>query len=140
VEIHQGCGQLADEQFVRAFEQCRLPPGTFHHADHIRLAWIYVCRHGSEGAEARLLTGLRKMALQANAPQKFLHTATIAWTRLVAAAQCKNPEMKIFEDWVKRHAHLLDRTLLCAYYSAGRLETEAARSGWLEPDLAPLDG
>ena len=139
MEIHQGCCHLADAEFVEAFEGCRLPPGTFHHADHVRLAWIYVCRHGVEGAEARLLAGIRKMALHANAPRKFLHTTTVAWARLVAAAQKQNPEAKSFEEWVTLHPQLLDRTLLSRYYSAGRLDGEEARRGWLEPDLARLN-
>jgi len=138
VEIHQGCRHLADAELVRAFEECQLPHGSFHHADHIRLAWIYVCRHGAEDAETRLLAGIRKMAQHANRPQKFLYTTTVAWTRLVAAAHRQDPKIENFADWARLHPRLLDRTLLTKHYSPGRLETEEARSGWLEPDLRPL--
>jgi len=138
VEIHEGCRHLADAELVRAFEQCQLPHGSFHHADHIRLAWIYVCRHGAKDAETRLLAGIRKMAQHANAPQKFLYTTTVAWTRLVAAACRQDPRAENFVDWASLHPRLLDRTLLSKHYSPGRLETEEARSGWVEPDLEPL--
>jgi hypothetical protein len=36
------------------------------------------------------------------------------------------------------HPELLNRDLLASYYTAGRLETEEARTGWVEPDLTPL--
>ncbi len=139
MEIHLGCGDLNDAEFVTAFENCRLQHGAFHHADHIRLAWIYVTRHGATGAEAKLLAGIRKMALHAGVPQKFLHTSTVAWTRLVAAAQQNASIAKNFSEWIQLHPELLDRNLLAKYYSPGRLETPEARAGWIEPDLAPLN-
>jgi hypothetical protein len=138
MEINLGCGGLSDEEFVQAFEACRLPPDAFHHADHIRLAWLYVKRHGTSGAEVRLLAGIRKMALHAGAPQKFLFTTTVAWTRLVAAAQHSGPAANNFSEWILLHPQLLDRDLLNSHYSPGRLETPEARSGWVEPDRAPL--
>jgi hypothetical protein len=139
MELHLGCGHLGDVEFVRGFENCDLGHAAFHHADHIRLAWIYVSRHGEKEAEARLLAGIRKMALHANAPQKFLYTTTVAWTRLVAAAQGNGGAADNFSDWIALHPELLDRHLLGRYYSPGRLETSEARAGWVEPDLAPLE-
>ncbi|HUL34332.1 MAG TPA: hypothetical protein VL128_10650 [Candidatus Eisenbacteria bacterium] len=138
MEARLGCGQLDDEEFLRAFEECKLAHGTFHHADHIRLAWIYVNRLGAEAAQQRLLTGIQKMAVHAGAPKKFLHTTTVAWARLVAAASGDRPADESFSAWIQRHPELLNRDLLGKHYSRGRLETEAARSGWVEPDLAPL--
>lgn len=140
MELFLGCGHLRDEEFVRGFEECTLQPGTFHHADHIRLAWLYVQRYGASGAEMRLLEGIRRMAQHAGAPQKFLYTTTVAWTRLVAAALNHNSAERSFSEWIAQHTQLLDRGLLARYYSPGRLETPEARSGWVEPDLARLDG
>jgi len=138
VEIHLGCGHLNDGEFVRAFEECQLKHGTFYHADHIRLAWIYVTRHGARAAEERLLAGIRKMANHVGAPQKFLYTTTVAWTKLVAAAQDQSAKGKSFSEWAQLHPELLEKNFLAKYYSPGRLETPEARSGWVEPDLAPL--
>lgn len=138
MELQSGYDHLGDAEFVRAFEECDLGHAAFRHADHIRLAWIYVCRHGGGEAEALLLAGIHKMALHANAPQKFLYTTTVAWTRLVAAALGNGGAGDNFPEWIKLHPELLDRGLLAKYYSPGRLEMQEARSGWVEPDLAPL--
>ena len=138
MEIHLGCGHLNDDEFLDAFEECELKHGTFHHADHIRLAWIYVTRHGTNGAEVRLLAGIRKMANHAGAPQKFMYTTTVAWAKLVASAKNQSSAVNSFSEWAQLHPELFDRNLLAKHYSPGRLETPEARSGWVEPDLAPL--
>jgi hypothetical protein len=138
MELHLGTAPMNDEAVLQAFEACQLDPAKFHHADHIRLARLCVNRYGAGRAEARLLDGIRKFAERAGVPRKFHYTITIAWTRLVAAAQNNSPAANDFSDWIQLHPELLDRNLLANYYSPARLQTEEARSGWVEPDLAPL--
>ena len=138
MELNLGTAPVSDDAVLRAFEECRLDPAKFHHADHIRLAWLCVQRYGACDAETKLLDGIRKFAQKAGVPQKFMHTTTIAWTRLVTAAQTSTPATINFSKWIQLHPALLDRNLLARYYSLGRLETQEARSGWVEPDLAPL--
>jgi hypothetical protein len=138
MELNLGTAFMSDDAFLQGFEARQLDPGKFHHADHIRLAWLYVQRHGASGAEARLLDGIRTFAQQAGAPAKFIYTTTMAWTRLVAAAQQNGPTANNFSTWIQLHPELLDLNLLAKYYSPARLQTEEARSGWVEPDLAPL--
>jgi hypothetical protein len=131
---------MSDAAVLEAFEACRLDPAKFHHDDHIRLAWLCAQEYGARDAEAKLLDGLRQFAQRAGVPQKFMHTTTIAWARLVAAAKTGSPVQNNFSEWIELHPELLERNLLARYYSPGRLETPEARSGWVEPDVAPLDG
>jgi len=138
MELKLGTAPMSDDAVLQAFEDCRLDPAKFHHDDHIRLAWLCVQRYGELEAETKLLDGLRRFAQLAGVPQKFMHTTTIAWARLVAAAQIKNPATINFSEWIQSYPELLDHNLLARYYSSGRLETAEARSGWVEPDLAPL--
>jgi hypothetical protein len=139
MELNLGTAPISDDAFLQGFEACQLNPAKFHHADHIRLAWLCVQRYGASGSEVKLLDGIRKFAARAGAPRKFHYTITIAWTRLVAAAQNSSPAANNFSEWVELHPELLKRNLLAKYYSPARLQTEEARSGWVEPDLAPLD-
>jgi len=138
MELNLGTAPMSDDAVLRAFEDCQLDPAKFHHDDHIRLAWLCVQRYGAREAETKLLDGLRRFAQRAGVPQKFMHTTTIAWTRLVAAAQTGSPRTVNFSGWIQSRPQLLDRNLLARYYSPGRLEAPEARSGWVEPDLAPL--
>jgi len=135
-----GCQHLNDEELLRGFEGCRLAPGSFHHGDHVRLAWICVRRFGALGAEEFLIRGIRKMADNAGVSQKFLHTTTVAWVRLVAARlETIEGDLK-FEDWITRWPELLNKNYLNEYYSAETLASQEARSGWIEPDRKPLGG
>ena len=140
MELKLGTAPMSDDAVLQAFEDCRLDPAKFHHDDHIRLAWLCVQRYGAYEAETKLLDGLRRFAQRAGVPQKFMCTTTIAWARLVAAAQTASPGMNNFSEWIESHPEMLDRKLLASHYSPGRLETEESRSGWVEPDLAPLNG
>lgn len=137
MKLNLGTALLSDDAVLQAFEACQLDPAKFHHDDHIRLAWLCVQRYGAHEAETKLLDGLCRFARRAGVPQKFMHTTTVAWARLVAT-EISSPVQDNFLEWIELHPELLDRNLLARYYSAGRLETREARSGWVEPDIAPL--
>ena len=92
---------------------------SFHHADHLVLA--IECLRESPSFDAaleRMSAALRAKANAAGAPEKYHHTVTIFWMRMVE--------------------RLMDKDLPLAYYSPERLATDVARTGWVEPDLAPL--
>jgi hypothetical protein len=48
-----------DEAFVREFEALRWPLEKWHHRDHVKLAYLYLCRYGFAGAAARLRDGIK---------------------------------------------------------------------------------
>ena len=134
------CGtlHLNDNEFRRAFESCELPNSAFHHGDHIRAAWLYVRRFGVSEAESRLSEGILRFATHHGGPQKYHHTMTVAWVRLIAVAHRDTPALDRFEDFLAAHPHLLDMRALSKYYSASRLGSPAARAAWVEPDLQTL--
>jgi hypothetical protein len=138
MELNLGTAPMSDDAVLLAFETCQLDPAKFHHADHVRLAWLCIQRYGARRAEAALLDGIRKFAQHAGVPEKFHYTITIAWARLVAAACCKSDSCDSFYEWIKPHPELLDKRLMNEHYSAGRLESLQARCGWLDPDLKLL--
>ncbi len=134
-----GFAALNDDEFIASFEGCTLVPAAFRHADHIRLAWLYVTRHGAAQAEALLLSGIRKMAEHAGAKEKFRHTTTVAWARIVAGTlQTSAAQPQSFDNWIAQYPQLLNSKLLQNYYSLEKLQCADARYAWVEPDLAPL--
>ncbi len=36
---------MSDDEFVAAFENCTLPLESFRHADHVRMAFLYLARY-----------------------------------------------------------------------------------------------
>jgi hypothetical protein len=112
---------MSDAAFARAFERGDIANGGFRHASHLRLALAYLEESPSvDEAVARMASALRTFAAAHGHPEKYHHTITVFWMRMVAT--------------------LLDKDLPFTYYSRERLSSEAARTGWIEPDLRTFDG
>src|SRR5687767_4871033 len=79
--------RMTDQDFLTAFASRRLDPASFHHRDHLRLAWLLLGRHRREEAERRLLEGLRALAEQAGKAERFNAGLTLAWVDLIATAR-----------------------------------------------------
>jgi hypothetical protein len=137
-ELRSGTLHLSDDEFVRAFESCELAGSAFHHADHVRLTWIYVCAHGEEAATERMLAGIRRFAEHNGSPQKFHFTQTCAWVRMIATAQRESADVENFLQFIEAHLDLLDAGALARYFSKSLLDSPAARAEWVEPDVCPL--
>jgi hypothetical protein len=133
-----GASAWSDEKFLRAFEDLSFPVDLFHHREHIHVAWLYLKSSDALRAAERMSEGIRRFANHHGATQKYHHTLTLAWMRLVAAAFVETPEGYTFERFLTAHPQLKDTNLLAEYYSKELLETAAARETWVEPDLQPL--
>src|SRR5579864_606427 len=136
--VNYGSAGWDEDSFVRSFEACEYPAAQFRHADHIRLAWIYVRRNGLEGAEERIRTSIRNFATSVGHAPKYHETMTRAWLRLVYAAYAATPELTEYLAFVSQHPALLDKNALAPFYSPQVLASEQARHNWLLPDLKPL--
>jgi uncharacterized protein YfiM (DUF2279 family) len=132
--------EWSDEDFLRAFEDLSFPAELFHHREHLRVAWLYLQSSDASRAAELMAGGIRRFANHHGATQKYHHTLTMAWMRLIAAALVETPEGKTFEQFMAAHPELSDKSLLAKYYSNELLQSAAAREGWVEPDLQPLPG
>ncbi|HKW61468.1 MAG TPA: hypothetical protein VJN89_02890 [Candidatus Acidoferrum sp.] len=136
--LGSGASAWSDEDFLRAFEDLSFPVELFHHREHIRVAWLYLKSSDATRASERMSTGIRRFADHHGATQKYHHTQTLAWMRLVAVALVETPGGYNFTQFLLDHPELADKTLLARYYSNELLQSAAAREGWVEPDLQPL--
>jgi hypothetical protein len=137
-EIDGGASTWSDEDFLRAFEDLSFPAALFHHREHIRVAWLYLRSSDVTRAAEKMSEGIRRFANHQGATQKYHHTLTLAWMRLVAAALVEIPGEFAFDQFISAHRELKDAKLLDRFYSKEVLQTAAAREGWVEPDLQPL--
>jgi hypothetical protein len=112
------------------------PDGAFRHRQHIHLAFIAVHRHGTERAVGKLSAWIRH--LTAHAPQKYHATVTRAWTEIVGHHVAADPSTTDFDVFVRQNPALLDKRLLTRHYTAAALASPQARTGWVEPDVAPF--
>ncbi len=113
------------------------PGGGFRHREHIHLAYLAVQRHGPDRAPGVVSGWIRQLAAYQRAPQKFNATVTRAWTEIVAHHMAAAPGAG-FAGFTGRYPALLDKRLLTRHYTARALASPAARTGWVEPDVAPF--
>jgi hypothetical protein len=112
------------------------PGGAFRHREHIHLAYLAVQRYGPDKAADAVAGWIRHIAAYQRAPQKFHATVTRAWVEIVAHHMAAAPPGAEFADFAARYPALLDKRLLTRHYSSRVLASQAAKTGWAEPDLA----
>src|SRR5205807_10223353 len=125
--------QKNDDDFIDAFEACAIAATDFHHADHVRLAWIYLREHPLIEAIERFTTSLQRFASHHGVPG--LYHETITWAYLLLIHERMNGESSFDElraanpDLFTWKPSVLDR-----YYRAGTLASERARRVFVLPD------
>jgi hypothetical protein len=125
-----------DAELTRALERGQVADEGFHHASHLRVACVYLDEAASvDEAGGRMAATLRRCAASAGHAEKYHHTLTIFWMRLLAAARAADRDV---DAVLRAYPRLLDKELPRAYYSRERLFGDAARTLWVDPDLRPL--
>ena len=60
---------MTDAELLAGFEACTLE--SFHHADHVRVAWIILRQEPLPAALEHFIVSLKRFATAAGAPQKY---------------------------------------------------------------------
>jgi hypothetical protein len=129
----------ADLELLEHFEARTLAHAAFRHREHVRLTWIYLTREPADVVANRLCRSLLALATSHGVPDRFHHTLTVAWVRIIDAARRAHPGLR-FDALVERCPFLLDKDAPLAFYTRERLYSEAARKLWVDPNLKPLPG
>ena len=123
-------------ELAEILDEITPPGGGFGHRQHVHLAFVAARRHGTARAADMISDWIRQ--LTAHAPQKFNATVTRAWTEIVGHHVAADPAVTDFDAFAERHPALLNKRLLARHYSPAALASPQARTGWVEPDLAPF--
>jgi len=135
---------LNDEALLAAFEDASLPLASWTHRGHVRVAWIYLERHGLAAAVSRMRDGLKHFTTAHGVPtgpmMGYHETLTIAWARVIEATRQNYGSEADSRAFCDAHPQLMVKTLLRVFYSRSHLLSEEARVGFVEPDLVALPG
>jgi CDP-diacylglycerol--glycerol-3-phosphate 3-phosphatidyltransferase len=124
---------IGDDEFLAAFTSCALPPSSFRHGDHLRVAWLLLHRKPFEEALTLVREGIQKYAAHVGVPHLYHETVTIAWVKLLATH-----DEATFAEFIAKNEHRLNVGLLHRFWTPAVLDSQAARSGWVPPDTADL--
>jgi hypothetical protein len=121
---------------VDAFERGAVDAASFHHREHVRVAWSYLGEFELAEAARRFTDALRRFTAANGAPQ--LYHATITWAYLVAIHDRMNRE-GASGDWESFAAANEDLfawkpSFLDALYRPETLASDHARRVFVLPD------
>jgi hypothetical protein len=127
---------MSDDEFVASFENCTLANEAFHHADHVRMAYLYLCRYPAMEALQRFSTSLIRFAAAHGKPRLYHETITWAFLLLIRERMARTGYRQSWEEFAGGNADLLNwkENVLRKYYRAETLSSELARSTFLFPD------
>ena len=129
------------EDVLRRFESGALSPPEFKHRQHLTVALLYLLRLPEREVHARMRdTILRFLARHRLDAGVYHETITAFWLRrvrsFVRGADAGRPVHELANELIDQCA---DSRLVFEYFSRELIETQEARSGWVEPDLKALD-
>jgi hypothetical protein len=111
--------------------------GRFGHREHLELAWRYLHAADVERAQELMSDAIRHVAASHGMPERYHHTITLSWLRLVAVHVSRWDE-PTFDAFMERNPGLLDRHLLSHHFTGEVLGSADARAAWIDPDLRAL--
>lgn len=126
---------MSNEELIQEFERGNAPGSSFHHADHVHLAFAYLSKNPVLTALEKFTNVLQRFAIARGKPNLYHETITYAYFFLIREriSRCgvdnweefarRNPDLLVWKDGILRH-----------YYREETLQSELARKVFLLPD------
>lgn len=124
---------MSNEELIHRFETGTVD--SFHHADHVRLAFAYLHQYPVLKALEKFAAALKCFAAARGKPQLYHETITHAYFFLIREriARCDGTE---WEEFARENADLLQWKdgILNRYYQEATLRSDLARNVFVFPD------
>jgi hypothetical protein len=130
---------MTGDELIEQFECGITPADSFHHADHVRLAFEYLSRYPVLKALEKFSGALKQFAAAQGKAQLYHETITWAYLFLIRERMVRASGRQTWEEFAADNGDLLtwergSRGILGRYYQPETLGSEAARTSFLLPD------
>jgi hypothetical protein len=131
---------VTDDELVAAFEDGRIRNAAFHHADHVRVGFLFMRRFPAWDALRRFSEALERLAAASGRPARYHETITWAFLLLIRERIARGGQSHgrppSWEEFLRDNRDLLDwkNHILKRYYEDHTLASELARTTFLLPD------
>jgi hypothetical protein len=126
---------VTGDELIERFERGLDPSDSFHHADHVQLAFAYLCKNPVLQALEKFASALKRFAAARGKTQLYNETITCAYLFLIRErmARCEGAD---WEDFARQNPDLLvwKDGILGRYYKEATLKSDLARAVFLFPD------
>lgn len=126
---------MTNEQLIHCFENNVMPDDSFHHADHVRLAFAYLRQFPVLEALQKFASALKRFATAHGKTQLYNETITYAYFFLIKERMARS-DCKDWEEFASRNRDLLTWKdgILNRYYHDSTLKSDLARNVFVFPD------
>jgi hypothetical protein len=129
---------MTDDEFIASFEACSFATESFHHSDHVRMAFLYLSRYPAVEALQRFSTSLARFATANGKPNLYHETITWAFLLLIRERLARAGSPLTWTEFAATNEDLLnwEDNVLKKYYRSETLSSDLARTTFLFPDKA----
>ena len=115
---------------IREFDAGHVDPGSFGHAEHIRMAWLYLVEYGTAEGSVRFRGALKRFTRSIGAESKYHETIT----RFFLDEIGRRLDDSDWTHFKEANADLFDAgTLLRRHYAPQVLDSSEARAKYVAP-------
>lgn len=127
---------MSDQEWMEHFENATLANDSFHHADHVKMSFLYLQKYSGLEPLERFSTALARFARAHGKADRYNETITWAFLLLVRERMARFGFSPSWEEFAASNPDLLrwDDHVLKKYYRAETLSSELAKSVFLFPD------
>jgi hypothetical protein len=129
---------MEDLEFLNELHDGTLPSDEMRHRGHLRLAWLMLNDHPVDEAATIITREIRRSAVGQGAASRHHETLTRFWVRLVSHAMKEAADAKNIDELIEKFPFLTDKDLPYRHWRRGTIDSDGARAGWVEPDMAPM--
>jgi hypothetical protein len=128
--------KMTGENLIAQFEAGTIPAATFHHAEHVRLAFEYLCRCSALDALERFSNGLKRFAAARGKAQLYHETITWGYLLLIRERMARAACAQTWPDFAQQNPDLLKWKggILTTLYRRETLDSDLARHTFVMPD------
>ena len=126
--------ELSDDAFIARFEACAIPRHAFRHPDHVRAAFLYLCRYPALEALSRFVASISRFAAATGG--RYNETITWAFLLLIRERMARTGATPTWAEFAQSNQDLLTWkvNVLQKYYRDETLYSDLARTTFLLPD------
>ncbi|HEX8776315.1 MAG TPA: hypothetical protein VF735_22285 [Pyrinomonadaceae bacterium] len=132
-------GLSRTKALVRQFERCQLPLASFNHREHLTVALFYLTRMPVQEAVQQFRAAIQRFIKHYN-ETGYNETITMFWLNLIVGFLMKSEPGRPITDMLDELLETYGGArLIYTYYTRDLLMSDAAKAGWIGPDLKPFD-
>lgn len=126
---------MSNLEIIQQFESGAVAPESFHHADHVRLAFAYLSEYPPLAALEKFAAAIKRFALSVGKPDRYNETITFAYLFLIRQEMARSGRSD-WEEFSRNHPELLGWKdgVLSRYYQPETLQSDLARKTFIFPD------